>query len=120
VRKVGFVVTSLAALILAASTAVAQNKDAPAGNAEKGKRLWVADNCYSCHGFDGHGGAGAKLAPKPIALPAFIAIVRRPPPGGMPAFSPKYVTDADLQDMWAYLKTVPDPPAAKDISLLNQ
>ena len=44
-----------------------QAQDA-AGNAENGKKLWVKDNCYSCHGFDGHGGAGVKLAPKPIAV----------------------------------------------------
>jgi mono/diheme cytochrome c family protein len=110
----------LAALILAGSAGVAQNKEGSAGNPEKGKKLWVADGCYSCHGFDGHGGAGPKLAPKPIPLPAFVAIVRRPPPSGMPSFSAKYVADSDLQDMWAYLKTIRDPPAVKDIPLLNQ
>lgn len=96
----------------------AQNA-APAGNAENGKKLWAKDNCYSCHGFDGHGGAGAKLAPKPIALQGFIAVVRKPPKSSMPTFSSKVVPDSDLRDMWAYLNTIPATPAVKDIPLLN-
>jgi mono/diheme cytochrome c family protein len=109
-------------LIFAGSVAVAQTKGgaAPSGNAEKGKTLWVKDGCYSCHGFDGHGGVGPKLAPRPIAVASFIAIVRHPPASGMPTFAAKVISDADLTDMWAYLKSIPDPPAVKDIPLLNQ
>ena len=102
----------LAALILAACLAAAQ------GNVEKGKTLWVKDGCYSCHGTDGHGGVGPKLAPKPMAAAAFIAIVRHPPASGMPTFSAKVIPDADLNDMLAYLRSIPDPP--KDIPLLKQ
>lgn len=95
-----------------------QAQDA-AGNAENGKKLWVKDNCYSCHGFDGHGGAGVKLAPKPIAVNAFIGIVRHPPKSNMPTFSAKVISDSDLRDMWAYLNSIPAAPAAKDIPLLS-
>jgi mono/diheme cytochrome c family protein len=101
-----------AALILTACLAAAQ------GNVEKGKALWVKDGCYSCHGTDGHGGVGPKLAPKPMAAAAFIAIVRRPPASGMPTFSAKVIPDTDLNDMLAYLRSIPDPP--KDIPLLKQ
>jgi ubiquinol-cytochrome c reductase cytochrome c subunit len=94
---------------------------ASAQNAEKGKALFLKNNCYSCHGFDGHGGgAGVKLAPKPIALAAFIAYVRHPALGSMPTFSAKVISDADLTDIRAYLATIPDPPAVKDVPLLNQ
>jgi mono/diheme cytochrome c family protein len=121
-KKLWFILTPLAVVVIfAGSGAMAQTKDAPpAGNAVNGKKLWVTDGCYSCHGFDGHGGAGAKLAPRPIATVAFIAYVRHPAPGGMPTFSEKVISNADLTDMWAYLKSIPDPPAVKDIPLLNQ
>lgn len=90
------------------------------GNAENGHKIFLKDGCYSCHGYDGHGGVGAKLAPKPIPTAAFIAYVRHPAPGGMPTYSVKVVSDADLTDVWAYLKSIPEPRPAKDISLLNQ
>jgi mono/diheme cytochrome c family protein len=96
----------------------AQNA-APVGNAENGKKLWIKNNCYSCHGYDGHGGAGVKLAPKPIAVQAFIAIVRRPPGSNMPTFSAKVIPDSDLRDMWAYLNSIPAAPAVKDVPLLS-
>jgi len=99
--------------------AQAQSAAAPAGDAANGKKLWVRENCYSCHGYDGHGGAGVKLAPKPIAVTAFMAIVRHPPKSSMPTFSAKVVSDADLRDMWAYLSTVPPTPAVKDVPLLS-
>jgi len=37
----------------------------------------------------------------------------------MPTFSAKVIPDADLRDMWAYLNSIPAPPAVKDIPLLN-
>ena len=108
---------ALFVLALTAGLASAQN----AGNPEKGKALFLKNNCYSCHGFDGHGGgAGVKLAPKPIALAAFIAYVRHPALGSMPTFSAKVISDADLTDIRAYLASIPDPPAVKDVPLLNQ
>ncbi len=85
---------------------VLQAQTAPAGNIDNGKKLWVKDNCYTCHGYDGHGGAGARLAPKPIPLAAFMAIVRHPPASSMPTFSEKVIPDSDLRDMWAYLRTI--------------
>lgn len=99
----------------------AQNaaSSAGAGDAANGKKLWVKENCYSCHGYDGHGGAGVRLAPKPIAVTAFIGVVRHPPKSSMPTFSAKVIPDSDLRDMWAYLSTVPATPAVKDIPLLS-
>lgn len=103
-------------ILTLASFVLAQNS----GNAANGKRIFVKNGCYQCHNYDGHGGgAGAKLAPRPIPLPAFIAYVRHPAPGNMPIFSPKVMSDAELTDVWAFLKAIPDPPAVKDIPLLN-
>jgi ubiquinol-cytochrome c reductase cytochrome c subunit len=91
-----------------------------AGNAQNGKRQFVKLGCYTCHGYEGQGGgAGAKLAPHPIATTALIAYVRHPA-GSMPPFTKKVVSDEVLTDIHAYLASVPAPPAAKDIPLLNQ
>jgi mono/diheme cytochrome c family protein len=91
-----------------------------AGNPERGKQVFLKDGCYSCHGYDGHGGVAPKLAPRPIPAVAFIAIVRHPPASAMPTYSPKVMSDAELTDVWAYLKSIPDPPAVKNIPLLTQ
>jgi hypothetical protein len=55
-----------------------------------------------------------------MPLVAFIAIVRHPPASSMPTYSPKVMSDAELTDVWAYLKSIPDPPPAKNIPLLSQ
>ena len=76
--------------------------------------------CYQCHGTQGQGTtAGARLAPKPIALAALIAYVRQPK-GQMPPYTAKVVSDAELADIRAYLASIPEPPPAKNIPLLNQ
>lgn len=90
------------------------------GNAENGKRVFVKLGCYTCHGYQGQGGgAGAKLAPRPIAAAALIAYVRHPV-GSMPPFTAKVASDTELNDIRAFLASVPEPPPAKDIPLLTQ
>jgi mono/diheme cytochrome c family protein len=108
----------IAASLLWATLAVAQSP--AAGHADNGKRLFVKLGCYTCHGYQGQGGgAGAKLAPRPIAATALIAYVRHPA-GSMPPFTSKVASDADLTDIRAFLASVPEPPPAKNIPLLNQ
>jgi mono/diheme cytochrome c family protein len=93
-------------------------QDAAAVN--RGKTLFSKYGCYECHGTQGQGTtAGARLAPKPIALAALIAYVRRPA-GQMPPYTGKVVSDADLADIRAYLASIPEPAPAKSIPLLNQ
>ena len=106
----------IAIVLLAAASLAAQSP----GNAENGKKQFVKLGCYTCHGYQGQGGgAGAKLAPKPISATALIAYVRHPA-GSMPPFTKKVVSDEVLTDIQAYLASVPAPPPAKDIPLLNQ
>ena len=91
---------------------------APAGNAQAGKELYVRYSCYACHGYAGHGGAGARLVPMPMTQPAFTAYVRNP--RQMPAYTVKVLSDAQLADLWAYIQALPKSPSAKDIPLLMQ
>jgi mono/diheme cytochrome c family protein len=108
----------IAISLLFATLVTAQSPTA--GNADNGKRLFVKLGCYTCHGYQGQGGgAGAKLAPRPIAAAALIAYVRHPA-GSMPPFTSKVASDAELTDIRAYLASVPEPPPAKNIPLLNQ
>jgi mono/diheme cytochrome c family protein len=104
--------------VLMAAVASAQ---AP-GDAKHGKDLFVKYSCYACHGFSGQNGNGARLVPMKFPQAGFIAYVRNPPRANqMPSFSAKVLADADLADIYAYIKTLPDsaPPAAS-VPILNQ
>ena len=103
-------------ILIAALPAWAQK---PAGNAENGKRLFTAYGCYECHGRVAQGGAaGPRLGPKAIALEALIAYVRHPA-GAMPPYTAKVVSDSELADIHAYIKTMPPPAKPADTPLLK-
>jgi mono/diheme cytochrome c family protein len=88
----------------------------PARDAQKGKDLYLKYSCYACHGYDGHGGAGARLVPMSLPEPRFTAYVRNP--RQMPPYSDKVLSDAQLADLFTYIKSLPESPAAKNIPLL--
>src|SRR5438045_9264307 len=109
-------ITILSILMLAGSAlaaqppALRQDNAAPAGNAANGKKIFVAYGCYECHGYEGQGGAGARLAPKPaLAFPAFVRYVRRPAQQ-MPPYIEKVLKDQELADIYSYLLSIPAPP----------
>jgi mono/diheme cytochrome c family protein len=104
--------------MLLSAAALAQN-NAPAGNVDNGKRLFMRNGCYECHGTVAQGGTGPRLAPRPLPVAALTAYVRKPGQG-MPPFSAKVMSDAEVADIRAFLATLPEPPAVKDIPLLNQ
>jgi len=112
------------ALFIAGAQARPQAKVPPGenvkGNVENGKRLFTNSGCYECHGREGQGSrySGPRLSPDPIALPAFRAYIRAPK-GQMPPYTGKVLTDAELADIHAFLESLPAPPAAKTIPLLN-
>jgi ubiquinol-cytochrome c reductase cytochrome c subunit len=89
------------------------------GDAKKGKQLYVDYSCYACHGFSGQNGPGAKLVPMKMAPVAFTAYVRSPRTAQMPSYSTKVLTDAQLADIHAYIRTLPDSPKAEDVKLIK-
>ncbi len=106
------------------TTAVAQAPAPEPPSAANGKAVFMRVGCFTCHGTVGHGGAGARLAPNPLPLPAFQNWVRKGTPGwsvrgGMPAFSPAVISDKELADVRAYLASLPASPNVKDVPLLN-
>jgi ubiquinol-cytochrome c reductase cytochrome c subunit len=90
-----------------------------AGDAQNGKQLYTAYGCYECHGSVGQGGTGPRIAPATTSLQSLLRYVRQPT-GQMPPYTTKVATDHELADICAYLKSLPSPPAASSIRLLNQ
>jgi mono/diheme cytochrome c family protein len=106
------IMTIFAASLLAAQT--------PSGNAQNGRKLFESYGCYQCHGHEAQGGLGTgpRLGPKPIPFTAFQRYVRQPA-AQMPPYTAKVVSDKDLADIYAFLQSVKQPPAVKDIPLLK-
>jgi len=121
-------VTSGLLLILAFSgfPALTQSSRTKAGRVEDGKKLFIAVGCYECHGREGQGGSaapigsyGPRLAPPRMPVEAVRLYVRHPS-GSMPPYTTKVLSDAQLDDIYAFLKSIPAARPLKDIPLLNQ
>jgi mono/diheme cytochrome c family protein len=102
-----------------AAPAPQQQQSVPQGNAANGRKLFVSFGCYQCHGYEAQGGsAGPRLAPRPIAYAQFMKYVRHPT-NEMPPFTEKIVKDAELTDVYAFLRAQPPPPDLDKIPLLK-
>jgi mono/diheme cytochrome c family protein len=114
-------ITLCTSLALAAQAPVTMPPAAPTGNAQNGRKLFENFGCYQCHGREAQGGLGTgpRLGPKPIAFAAVQRYIRHPT-GQMPPYTAKVVSDKDLADIYAFLQSVKQPPAVKDIPLLNK
>jgi mono/diheme cytochrome c family protein len=104
----------LAALAMAIAIAAPAFADALAGDAANGKRVFLADGCFECHGRVGQG--GAYLGPAPVLakteLPyeAFLQQLRDPA-NNMPAYAEAVLPQAQAADIYAYLQSLPGRPA---------
>jgi mono/diheme cytochrome c family protein len=105
------------------TSGAARAEDPPPGDAANGKRLYLADGCFECHGRAGQGGRFNYLTPalaqEALPVDSFIAFLREAP-NDMPSFSASVLSDKDAADIHAFLQTLPGPRPAKDIPLLNQ
>ena len=100
-------------------TTAAAFSQAPAGNAENGKQLFARVGCYECHGYAAQGSRdGPRLAATSLPLQVVMSYVRRPF-GAMPAYTAKVLSNPELTDIYAYLKSFPAAKPAKDIPLLD-
>jgi len=100
----------------------AQAQDAPHGDAGNGKRIYLAVGCFTCHGRAGQGGAlngpAPILASTVMPFDGFKGQIRDPS-NDMPAYSDAVLSDKDIADIFAFVKTLPGPRSPKDISILN-
>jgi len=93
---------------------------AMAGNAELGRRVYRDVFCYACHGTEGQGGRdGVRLAGSPPSLSVFRAYLRKPA-GNMPAYTTRVLSEDDLLDIYAFLRSLPKPVSANTLPLLQK
>jgi mono/diheme cytochrome c family protein len=106
--------TALAAGLLFGHAAAAEP------SAANGRGLFVKVGCFGCHGYAGQGGAaGPRIAPDPVPFDGLAAFVRTTN-GEMPPYPATLLSDNDLADIYAYLQSIPRPPALADVPLLKQ
>jgi mono/diheme cytochrome c family protein len=105
----------------APSPALAQN--AASGDAANGKRVYLADGCFTCHGRVGQGGAmnypAPAIAKLEMPVESFVAFLRDAP-NDMPAYSTDVLSDKEAADIHAFLQSLPGRKPAKEFPLLNQ
>lgn len=108
-----------AGLIASASPARAQD-DTPKGDVSNGKRIYLADGCFECHGRVGQGGAfngpAPTLAKTMLPFEGFKMQLRQPS-NDMPAYSDVVMPEKDMADIYAYLQSLSGP--RKDITMMN-
>jgi mono/diheme cytochrome c family protein len=111
---------TLGLTVIVTTAILAQTPAPPAGDAKNGRKLFAADGCYQCHGYEAQGATptGPRLGPKPIAFAQFSKYVRQPA-GQMPPYTSKSVPDKDLADIYAFLQSLPAPPDASSIPALR-
>jgi len=100
-------------IILAGALVFAHSAQA-APSAAKGKEVFHRAGCYECHNYQGQGGVGPRLAPKPLPFEALKSYVRNAN-GNMPPYAPAVLTDDELADIYAYLQSVSAGPSADSI-----
>jgi cytochrome c len=90
------------------------------GDPQHGKALFAADGCYECHGYVGQGSirTGPTLAPRVIPFAAFQAQLRKPA-DRMPPYTEAVLPQSGLQDIYAYLQSVPKPPDPTNVPILQ-
>ena len=127
---VGFVL-----LAATGSAQTAQPSAVPAGDPQRGKSLFLAHQCFACHGYNGETGTrllneDGTFIPRLLTVRGFIAFIRaprpneRPPIGSsitMPSYGVSSLPDLQAADVFAYIRTFkPTQPPLKDIPLLSE
>ncbi|MBI4332475.1 MAG: cytochrome c [Chloroflexi bacterium] len=74
-----------------------------AGDIQRGRTVYASLGCAACHGAEGQGGIGPALKGKDAAS---VKSAIRSGKGTMPAFSPAQLTDADLDNIIAFLASL--------------
>lgn len=111
------VILVVSGAVLSGAIVAAQSpaQPAPAGNIEKGRLGFVRIGCAQCHGREAQGSptTGPRLGPNGLPYPAFARYVRAPRLQ-MPPYTEKILSDADLADLYTFVRSRPKavtPPA---------
>lgn len=107
---------SLGAVCLSlASITVAAQASEP--TATDGRTLYMSYQCWQCHGYEGQGGPGPRLAAKAYPFEAFARFVRHP--NLMPAYTSELLSDDKLRRIHDYVRSIAEPPSVEDIPALR-
>ena len=105
------------------------------GDASNGKALYLAHQCWACHGYNGETGTrllqeDGTFVARLLTAGGFINFIRVPRPGqappigstvSMPSYGIASLPNQQAADLFAYIKTFkPTQPALKDIPLLSE
>lgn len=105
------------------------------GNSRNGKTLFIAHQCFACHGYNGETGTrliqeDGTFIPRLLTLRGFTAFIRAPrpndaPPIGssvaMPSYGVTSLPDQQAADLFTYIKSFkPTQPPVTDIPLLSR
>ena len=95
---------------------------ARAASAEQGRTAFIQHGCWQCHDFNGQGSIATSgvrvIARTALPLDAFKSFVRNTN-GQMPPYRAAVLSDDALDDIYAYLQSLPQPKPADDIPLLK-
>ncbi len=106
--------SAIALAVLTGAPVLAQE-----ASAQRGQQTYMRVGCYQCHGTDGKGNdAGTALTPEPLPPEALANFIRFSP-GRMPVYPEEVLSDAEIQDIVAWLETVPLPPEPDSIAILR-
>ncbi len=119
----GRILSFFAGVALACILALpAAAQDAPKGDAANGKKIYLADGCYFCHGRAGQGGAyngpAPVLAKTEMPFDGFKGQLRQPVQD-MPAYSEAVMSDQQIADLYAFVQSLPGRRDPKSIPILN-
>jgi mono/diheme cytochrome c family protein len=115
-------IAMLGAALMLGGFATAISAQEPAGDAANGAKVYVAVGCFTCHGRSGQGGNFNYVTPVlakiqwPVeALRAFLRIGVN----DMPAYAKEVLSDEQVADIHAFLRSLPGPRSTADIPQLN-
>ena len=117
-----FWITAAAMVLGVSSVSCAWAQEAPKGDSANGKKVYLADGCYQCHGRVGQGGLMTGQAPvlaqTRMPYTAFMHQLRNPI-NDMPPYPDNLLSEKEAADIWAYLQSLPGRRPVKDYPILN-
>lgn len=112
----------VAAVLVLGAALPACAQDTPPGDAANGKKVYLADGCFMCHGRSGQGGAyngpAPVLAKTQMPFDGFKNQLRNPA-DDMPAYSDAVMSDQQIADIYAFVQSLSGRTDPKAIPLLN-
>lgn len=78
----------------------------PKGDPASGKRWYMMNNCFACHGLDGNDGKGPEIRGKGTSFRSFLSTIRNANSPIMPKFPETKITKQEVADMYAWLESL--------------